>query len=92
MKHNRNIISSKKGQMTVETVLIISILVFLSFLVKKELFDDSDNNPIYKFISGPWLSVAGMMESGVWANRADAREKHPNHFTWMYSKKGENPN
>ena len=86
MKNNK---ISNKGQMTVEMVLILSALVFLSFLVKDKLFDDSDNNPIYQFISRPWKSVAVMMESGVWmSKREEGREKHPNRFHWMYSNEG----
>ncbi len=93
MKHNRNKISSNKGQMTVEMVLIISILVGVSIFVKdSELFKNPNTNPIYQFISGPWTAVKVMMESGIWmTDPRSARGKHPNHFTWMYSKQGKEP-
>ena len=81
----------KKGQMTVEMVLILVILVATVNLVKEELFDKSDN-PFYRFVTEPWKSIAVMMESGVWlADRDGGKAAHPNHFKRIRSEKGKDP-
>ena len=88
MKNQKNL---KKGQMTVEMVLILSILIFLSYTVKRELFDKREN-PFHQFITGPWKAVLVMMESGIWkTNPVTGRQNHPNHFNRMRSEKGTDP-
>ena len=81
----------KKGQMTVEMVLILTVLVGSAYLVKKELFD-KPKNPFYRFVTEPWKSIAVMMESGVWlADPEEGRKHHPNHFKRIRAEKGKDP-
>ena len=81
----------QKGQITLEMVLILSTFLFLSYMVKQQLFDKPDN-PFYQFVTAPWKSIAVMMESGIWDNqRAQGRNNHPNHFQRMQSEKGMDP-
>ena len=80
-------IKSQKGQMTVEMVLILTFLTFTSYWVLNKF--DADVKPVKQFVVGPWETVKGMMESGIWAKRGAATEKHPNYFKRMYSEWGE---
>ena len=80
--------------MTVEMVLILTILIALVYLAKEKLFDPTDHekSAFYQFITGPWKAVLVMMESGVWdTKRPDGRTKHPNNFKRMQSEKGITP-
>ena len=86
--------SKNRGQMTVEMVLIITILIGLTYKVQKELFSDEPGkiNTFYKLITEPWKSIAVMMESGIWeTNRDTGRSKHPNQFSRIRSEIGTNP-
>ena len=72
--------------MIVEMVLILSIfIVAVTFLSKQ--FETIE--PFDAFVTGPWKTVAGMIESGTWKKIEDARMDHPNHFKRMYSGEGE---
>lgn len=82
-------IKSQKGQATVEMVLLLALMVAMSYLVL-EFFkgDDRRNQPVYNFISGPWKTIGGMIESGSWAKRSDAMPDHPNYWRRMHSREG----
>ena len=82
-------IKSQKGQATVEMVLLLAVMVTMSYLVLKGF---KEGKLVYNFISGPWKTIGGMIESGNWAKRQDAMENHPNYFRRMYSQRGDNPN
>ena len=74
--------------MIVEMVLILSFFIFaVTFLSKK--FETIE--PFDAFVTGPWKTVAGMIESGTWKEKTVARMDHPNHFDRMYSGEGETP-
>ena len=80
---------SQKGQATLEMVLILAVMISLSYLVLNEF---KQGEIVHSFISKPWKTINGMIESGSWAERANARANHPNHFKRMYSQKGIDPN
>ena len=85
-------IKSQKGQATVEMVLLLSLMVIMSYLVLKFFkSEDKESQPVYNFISGPWKTIGGMIESGSWAKRSNARPNHPNYWKRMASEKGINP-
>ena len=77
----------KKGQVTLEMVLLITLGVGLFAIVKKQFFEEA--TPVAKFITTPWKSISGMMESGVWKTKDEARKKHPNHFDRMVTGEGD---
>ena len=79
----------KKGQATVEMVLLLSAMIAVVYLVQTNF---QTSKPIYNFISGPWKTIGGMIESGSWKKRASARDDHPNHWKRMYAKEGITPN
>lgn len=82
-------IKSQKGQATVEMVLLLSAMVAMSYFVLKNFKETT--KPVYNFISGPWKTIGGMIESGSWAKRPDAISNHPNYFRRMYSQRGMDP-
>ena len=74
------------GQAIVEIVLIMALLIGIAYAAKDIL---AQTKPVAQFISEPWKTIKGMMESGVWMKESDAREKHPNHFKRMSAERGE---
>ena len=83
-------IKSRKGQVTLEMVLLLAAMVTMSYFVLKNFKETTE--PVYNFISGPWETIKGMIESGAWAKRPDAMLNHPNYFRRMYSQRGMDPN
>lgn len=73
MKH----LKSSKGQMTVEAVLLMTIMV-AGFLAVQKAFKGNDY--LAKVVNGPWSLVQGMVENGVWASADAGRAKHPNNY------------
>ena len=66
---------NQAGQLIVEAVLIIVLLLAVTFTVanffkKQEL--------IKQLISGPWQSLAGLIENGVWGTPEKTAVSHPN--------------
>lgn len=80
---------STKGQATVEIVLITVLFMAISIYMKDQIFNRI--KPISSFISEPWKTINGMMESGVWMEKDSARANHPNHLKRMWVGKGDNP-
>ena len=68
---------NQSGQAVVEAVILMIIFVgFLSFAVRQF----QDQALLERLVQGPWLHLAGMIESGVWAEKNTARRLHPNHI------------
>lgn len=63
----------QKGQMTLEMVLLLTILVSCAIFAFNEI---KSRKLLAAFISGPWQPLKNMIENGEWS--ADAKEKHPN--------------
>ncbi|MDE0518512.1 MAG: hypothetical protein OXH36_03005 [Bdellovibrionales bacterium] len=79
-----------KGQITVELVLLLVAMVGASYFVLNQ-FKLPNKNPFYNFISNPWKTIGGMIESGSWQKRAAAKSKHPNHWKRMFTTEGVDP-
>ncbi len=82
--------SVKSGQMTVEMVLLLAVMMSMSYFVLNQF---KTIKPVYNFISGPWKTIGGMIESGNWQQRQKAIQdkNHPNYWRRMFSQRGENP-
>lgn len=66
--------SSQSGQMIVEAVLIITLLMGATFLVTNYF----RNNEVLKtLVQGPWISLAGMLQNGSWGPIKDTAAIHP---------------
>lgn len=63
------------GQMTIEMILIMTILLGVAISVS-ELARSSGF--MASLVEEPWSVVQGMIENGVWVNAADAKALHPN--------------
>jgi hypothetical protein len=64
----------ESGQMTIEMILILSMLLGFSFLVANEF---KQNELFAGVISKPWQSIAGLLENGQWAPPEQSRDRHP---------------
>lgn len=73
----RRTLANNKGQFLVESVLLMTFAVGALIWATGQL---RENQFLAKMISGPWLRVSGMIESGVWAPPEEARQKHPNQW------------
>ena len=77
-------LKNQKGQMIVETALIVIILMAMNLLVKDfmkaEGVFDGRTTPILKdLITSPFQRVKVMMESGTWTDNRETAQKvyHP---------------
>jgi len=68
-------LNNQGGQLIVEAVLIIVMLVGFTFMVANYF---KSNEVLKQLISGPWQNLAGMMQNGVWAPPAVGAAIHPN--------------
>lgn len=74
-----------KGQIAVEMVLILTVLIFTTYFIKTGWI--KQYRIFTKFILAPWEQIAGMIESGVWEKRSVAQAYHPNHFKRMWTQR-----
>lgn len=73
MKRLRN----RNGQMTVEAVLLLTIMVGFFTIVHRRI---SEKQLLSQIVSGPWSYIQGMIENGVWVPAASGKTMHPNVF------------
>lgn len=64
----------QKGQLMLEAVLIMFILVGAALLIQKKF---SEKNMVGAMVAKPWSKVAGMMTNGSWQKEEAGKEKHP---------------
>lgn len=66
--------SSESGQMTIEMVLMVTILfgliVTITGLIKQQQI-------LAAVVEGPWASMQGMIEDGVWQPAGSSKAGHP---------------
>ena len=78
---------NQAGQATMEAVLIL--VVMISLVIKISSYA-AENGFIRKVVEGPWGTVRGMIEDGVWVNCANSKSMHPNQFERHQSRRGDN--
>ncbi len=76
------------GQITVEAVLVLTILVSTVFTGTRFL---RDKQILTKMVERPWTYLAGMIENGMWMPAASSRGKHPNQLNRHGSPTGDTP-
>lgn len=76
------VLKSEKGQVSVETILLISLSVAL-FLVVSSKF--RENQLFAQVLSKPWTNISSMIQNGVWA----PKQMHPAHRSRWISVKGD---
>jgi hypothetical protein len=84
MKQSRR--KNQSGQMVVEAVLLMSVLLGGIYFVGNEM---RSRNFIAQLVSGPWLSLAGMIQNGVWGAPSDTTVQHPNSFHRVSTPEGD---
>lgn len=75
MKTSKGRLDDSRGQFVIEGILLM--IVSVSVLIAGTRYV-RDQKWMSKIVSGPWSMVAGMIESGVWADPATAKAQHPN--------------
>lgn len=74
----------QSGQMLVESLLLMTLL----FGVTSFFYRTMQNRQVLaSLVEKPWSRLAGMTESGVWEEPAQARASHPNQKSRMLSSK-----
>jgi hypothetical protein len=63
-----------RGQFTIEAVLILSVLVSISLAVSRTSISEGW---MKNLVEGPWLTVRGMIEDGVWVKAGASKAHHP---------------
>jgi hypothetical protein len=76
--------TNNKGQVIIEAVLLLTLVVgmwglFSKYAKQKKWFES--------LVNGPWQTMSGMIETGVWETPNKARAKHPNSFNRVVSLK-----
>ena len=69
---------NQKGQMTIEAVLILTLMVSLIFAITKGI---KGQKYFTKLVEKPWSYVAGMIENAYWAPVNAGKGKHPNYHS-----------
>ncbi len=80
--------NKQSGQITVEAVLVLTILVSTVFVATRTI---SDQQFLSRMVERPWSYLAGMIENGMWVPAVAGRGRHPNHNTRHGSPVGDAP-
>lgn len=78
--------SNERGQMVVEMVLMLVVMVGVAVSVASTF---RNNEYIAKLVSGPWESLSGLIQNGVWGRPGDTVGKHPNVFHRLNTVRGD---
>lgn len=70
----RTSLRNQRGQMTIEAVLLLVIMVAIFTVVHRSI---SSRNMLSQIVQGPWGYVSGMISNGVWKG-GDTKIYHPN--------------
>ena len=81
-----NLTKNQKGQMTVEAVLIIVLLVGLAAGVSSAF---RSNEFVATLVSEPWRQLSGMIQNGNWGSPDATRSDHPSSLDRHSSMEGE---
>jgi hypothetical protein len=69
-------IRNEQGQMTVEMILIATILVSVALAFSQQA---RSSGFLASMVEGPWKPLQGMIEDGVWMKAGDlSKGYHPN--------------
>jgi hypothetical protein len=77
---------SERGQMVVEMILIMIVLLGIAALTTQTLKSSGFLN---KMINAPWNQLAGMLQNGVWGPPSKTNKLHPNGYFRHISLEGE---
>ena len=78
---------NEKGQMAVEAVLIMVLLVSIFTMVTNGI---KDNEVMVKIVSGPWDTMRELLANGV-LEKSESKVLHPNRLDRHLSPEGDPP-
>lgn len=81
-------INKQSGQITIEAVLILTLLVSTVFAGTRMI---KDQQMLPKLVEKPWQYLAGMIENAYWAPVDAGKSKHPNQLGRHGSPQGDTP-
>lgn len=67
-------IKKQKGQMTIESVLLVALLLGVSTFVSRYF---KKNQMIENLVSEPWIRLSSMLQNGVWKSKPNSLQFHP---------------
>ena len=79
---------NKKGQMTLEAVLIMTVMVSILTVISNKA---NEANLLTTLVQKPWSHIRGMIEDAYWDHPSKSKTKHPNLFSRRASARGDNP-
>ena len=79
---------NQKGQMTIEAVLIMTVMVSVLLFIRKGV---ERTNLLSHLVENPWSHIQGMIENAYWAPTEKSITKHPNLLGRHGSPRGEEP-
>jgi hypothetical protein len=80
-----NKLNSTKGQVIIESILLLVIMMGLWGYLSKTFKEGAYMKKLMQ--DGPWPRLSGMIESGVWEPPSKAKSLHPNNLARGASKK-----
>lgn len=86
MKKDLKKLSRQSGQLTIEAILIMTVLTAISLSFAR--FAKS-NGLVASVVEGPWKPIQGMIENGVWETGDKAKSHHPSNKSRHSSNQGE---
>ncbi|MES2855668.1 MAG: hypothetical protein V4692_07385 [Bdellovibrionota bacterium] len=66
--------SHQSGQMTIEAILIMTILMAITVAVSSGI---RNQQVLASIVEGPWAATQGMIEDGVWQPVSVSKVAHP---------------
>ena len=78
---------NNKGQVTIEAVLIMIVIVIATTMVSNFF----KSNEVFKaLVYSPWQSMSGMLQNGTWGAPDQTNSAHPNQGAQNRSTEGDN--
>lgn len=81
-------LKEQSGQMIVESVLIMTMLVGFAYIVTSYF---RSNEVLASLISSPWTNLSGVIQNGTWAPPTQNMRQHPNDMDRRISLEGDKP-
>lgn len=79
----------QSGQVIVEAVLMMTLMFGAVYFISQEF---KSKNFIAQLVSGPWLSISGMIQNGVWGPPSETTLQHANSFYRVSTPQGDPAN
>lgn len=82
VKANHKKLKDAKGQMVIETMLLMVVFLGLTLFVASEF---KSRQLVSQLVSGPWQKLDGMISNGAWEPRSSSDIRHPSRHQYTSS-------